>query len=55
MRTGMFTTGIIIKNTTGIGKKTMQNSDGTNMIGIITGKRVTISVTNIAVGRRERI
>ena len=55
MRTGTFTTAIIIKNPTGIGKKAMLTSNSTGMIGIITGRLVTITVTNIAVGRRERI
>lgn len=63
MRTGMFTTdiiiksttGIIIKCTTGIGKKGMLNSDGTIMTGIITVRLVTITTTDIAVGRSERI
>ena len=54
-RTGMFTTGIIIKSTTGIGKNAMLNTNGTIMIGTITGRFVTIIATNSASDRIERI
>jgi hypothetical protein len=55
MRTGMFTTGIIMISTAGIGKKAMLNSNGTIMIGIVTEKFVNIITTFITVDRRERI